>query len=42
MATRFGIVVSIEGQQEVKKTLPYDVWNEANFHLQINTPKYRN
>ena len=31
----------LEGQQEVKKTLPYNVWNEANFHLQINTPKYR-
>ena len=31
----------VEGQQEVEKTLPYNVWNEANFHLQINTPKYR-
>ena len=31
----------VEGQQEVEKTLPYHVWNEANFHLQINTPKYR-
>lgn len=30
----------LEGQQEVEKTLPYNVWNEANFHLQINTPKY--
>ena len=30
----------VEGQQEVEKTLPYNVWNEANFHLQINTPKY--
>ena len=30
----------VEGQQEVEKTLPYDVWNEANFHLQMDTPKY--
>ncbi len=27
-------------QQEVEKTLPYDVWKEANFHLQMDTPKY--
>lgn len=30
----------LEGEQEVEKTLPYDVWNEANFQLQINTLKY--
>lgn len=29
-----------EGQQEVKKTLPYSVWNEANFHLMIQQAKY--
>ena len=30
----------VEGQQEVEKILPYDVWNEANFHLRMNTLKY--
>lgn len=30
----------VEGQQEVEKTLPYSVWNEANFRLQIDTPRY--
>lgn len=30
----------VEGQQKMEKTLPYDVWNEANFHLQVDTPKY--
>ncbi|MCG9127276.1 HNH endonuclease [Candidatus Poribacteria bacterium] len=30
----------VERQQEVEKTLPYDVWNEANFHLQMDTTKY--
>ncbi len=24
-----------EGEQSPKKTLPYDVWNEANFHYQM-------
>ena len=27
-------------QQEVIKTLPYDVWKEANFYLLMDTPKY--
>ena len=27
-------------QQEVEKTLPYDVWKEANFYLLMDTPKY--
>lgn len=30
----------VEGQQDVEKTLPYHVWNEANFHLQCKKVKY--
>ena len=29
-----------KGQQEVEKTLPYHVWNEANFHLKVEAAKY--
>ena len=30
----------LEGEPEVEKTLPYYIWNEANFYLQMETPKY--